>query len=320
MKLKPAAAIIVIGLITLSTLAQESSPPTISSGPPDKIKLSYAVGMRMGLELLHASTNVDVNIAVHAIQDVLEGKPTMIQESEMAPIFNRTRAGKMGEQDKAKFSYAVGMRMALLFKRTGTDMDPKAIDQAIQDMLQGRPKMKESEIAPLFQQAENYETAKTLLSNETAGKAFLAKNAGKPGIHVLRDGLQYQIIKQGTGSFAKPSDLIFIKFHGTFINGVEFDHHPHFLTRTHSAIKGWNDVLPKMRVGSEWRIFVPPNLAFGHEGDSFNGVGPDATVIYDLQLVSIAPPGGTYEVNSGLGHGLDVGVTAPEPPPAKSAK
>jgi hypothetical protein len=67
-----------------------------------------------------------------------------------------------------------------------------------------------------------------------------------------------------------------------------------------------------MRVGSEWRIYSPSDLAYGHRGEAFHGVGPDATVIYDIKLLSIAPAGGNYETSSGMGHGLDVGATANE--------
>lgn len=319
MKLK--LLLVAIGLISFSTLASESSSPTDPSAPPDKAKLSYAVGMRMGTQLILISTNLDMEVAAHAIQDVLDGKPTMIQESDIAPVLNQGRAGKIvTDQDKTKFSYAGGMRMALLFKRTGADVDVKVIEQAIQDVLQGQPKMKQSEIAPLFAQAEAYEKTKDLQDNKNTGESFLAKNAKKPGIQVLPDGLQYQVIKEGDGPLATPDDLIFVKFRGTFINGVSFDQHPHFLTRTIGGIQGWKDVLPKMKVGSEWKIFVPPSLAFGHDGESYHGVGPDVTVIYDIQLQSIAPPGGNYQISSGLGHGLDMGATTPEPGSDKSDK
>lgn len=321
MKHRFSAAVVLTICLVASACAGGTSSAVL---PPDEAKLSYAVGMRMGLQLLDAGTNVDDDVAIHAVQDVLEGKPTMIQKSEIATILNqalnRARTGKGVEQDKAKFSYAGGMRAALSFKQTGVDVDPKVVVQAMRDTVAGKPKMKQSEIAPLFIRAAKYQRAKSQLNNESSGAVFLAKNAKQPGIHVLPDGLQYKIIKQGTGPFAKPSDLIYIKYRGTFINGVVFDQHPHYLTRTHNALKGWSDVLPKMRVGSEWKIYLPPDLAFGHEGDSYHGVGPDKTVIYDLKLLSIAPPGGNYEISSGLGHGLDVGVTTPEPNSDKSDK
>jgi FKBP-type peptidyl-prolyl cis-trans isomerase FklB len=307
MKPKILVTFIVAGLLATSALATESSTSALPPAP-DKGKLSYAVGLRLGLQMLHAGTNVDVNIAMHAVDDVLEGKPPMMTEVAAAAMLNHARTGEETEKDKDKFSYAGGMRAALLFKHTGMAVDPATVIQAMQDVAQGDPKMKQSEIGPLFMQAARYQAAQKKQANEVDGTAFLAQNAKKPGIKILPDGLQYEIIQPGTGPLAKPDDLIYVNYRGTFINGVEFDHHPHFLTRITGGIQGWKDVLPKMPVGSKWRIYVPSELAFGPHGESFHGVSPDSTVVYDLELISIAPTGGNYEISSGLGHGLDIGV------------
>jgi FKBP-type peptidyl-prolyl cis-trans isomerase len=311
MKLKLLSAISVAALAAVSVTATDSLTSTTDTAP-DKAKLSYAVGMRMGLQLMEAGTNVDESVAIQAVADVLGRKPTMMQESQVLDVLNDARANKGVPKDPIKFSYAGGMRAAFIIEHSGADVDPIVVVQAMQDVVQGKPKMKQSEIAPLFIQAARYAAVKKDVTNQADGAVFLAKNAKNPGVTVLPDGLQYQVVQDGTGPFAKPDDLIYINYRGTFINGVAFDHHPHFLTRIHNGLKGWNDVLPKMRVGSEWRIYVPSDLAFGHHGESFHGVGPDATVIYDITLVSIAPPGGNYEISSGVGHGLDVGASAPD--------
>jgi FKBP-type peptidyl-prolyl cis-trans isomerase FklB len=316
MKLKLLSAISVAGLMAVSVMATDSLTSTTTAAP-DKTKLSYAVGMRMGLQLMEAGTNVDESVAIQAVADVLEHKPTMMPESQVLEVLNDARANKGVPKDPIKFSYAGGMRAAYIIEHSGVDVDPAVVVQAMQDVAQGQPKMKQSEIAPLFIQAARYSAVEKEVTNKAEGSAFLVKNAKNPGIKVLSDGLQYQVIQDGTGPYAKPDDLIYIKFRGTFINGVEFDQHPHFLTRIHNGIKGWNDVLPKMRVGSQWRIYVPSDLAFGHQGESFHGVGPDATVIYDLKLLSIAPPGGNYEISSGVGHGLDVGASGPDSNPTQ---
>ena len=315
MKLKLLSAISVAGLVSTSVMATDSLTATTAAAP-DKEKLSYAVGMRMGMQLMEGGTNVDENVAIRAVADVLEHKPTMLQESEVLAILNQARANKGAPKDMIKFSYAGGMRAAKMIEHTGADLDPAVVVQAMQDVAQGNPKMKQSDIRPLFIAEAKYQAAEKLVSNEAEGSAFLAKNAKNPGIKVLPDGLQYQVIENGTGPFAKPDDLIYIKYRGTFINGVEFDQHPHFLTRIHNGLKCWNDVLPQMRVGSEWRIYAPSDLAFGHRGEAFHGVGPDSAVIYDIKLVSIAPPGGNYEISSGMGHGLDVGAS-PDSNPAQ---
>ncbi|HUA65961.1 MAG TPA: FKBP-type peptidyl-prolyl cis-trans isomerase N-terminal domain-containing protein [Alphaproteobacteria bacterium] len=316
MKLKLLSAVSVASLAAVSVMATDSLTTTTATAP-DKAKLSYAVGMRMGLQLMEAGTNVDESVAIQAVTDVLEHKPTMMQESQVLDVLNDARANKGAPKDPIKFSYAGGMRAAYLIERSGVDVDPATVVQAMQDVAQGKPKMKQSEIAPLFIQAAKYSAVEKQVTNKAEGAAFLAKNVKNPGIKVMPDGLQYEVVQDGAGPFAKPDDLIYIQFRGTFINGVEFDQHPHFLTRTQNGLKAWSDVLPKMRVGSEWRIYAPPDLAFGHRGESFHGVGPDTTVIYDIKLLSIAPPGGNYETSSGVGHGLDIGASAPD---SKSAQ
>jgi FKBP-type peptidyl-prolyl cis-trans isomerase len=308
MKIKLPVVIVMAGLAACSAMATQTAMPSTPAAP-DKAKLSYAVGLRMGMQLMSSGTNVDENVAMHAIEDVLAGRPTMMPETEVALILNHARSGMESEPDKQKFSYAGGMREALLFKHSGAAVDPAVVVQAMEDLMQGQPKMKRSEIGPIFIAEAKYQAAAKKRNDENEGPAFLAKNAKNPGIKVLPDGLQYQIIQPGTGPLAKPSDLIFLQYRGTFVNGVVFDQHPHFLTRVTGGVKGWQDVLPQMPVGSEWRIFVPSNLAFGARGESFHGVGPDATVIYDLKMLAIAPPGGNYEVSSGMGHGLDIGTT-----------
>jgi FKBP-type peptidyl-prolyl cis-trans isomerase len=311
MKTKLLCAISVAGVAAVSVMATDSLTSTTETSP-DKANLSYAMGMRMGMQLMEAGTNVDENVAIQAVADVLEHKPTMMQESQVLQILNDARANKGAPKDPVKFSYAGGMRAASMIEHSGIEVDPAVVVQAMEDVAQGKPKMKQSEIAPLFIQAVKYAAVEKQQSNKADGAAFLTKNAKNPGIKVLPDGLQYQVLQDGTGPYAKPDDLIYVKFRGTFINGVEFDQHPHFLTRTHNGLKAWSDVLPKMRVGSEWRIYASPDLAFGHRGESYHGVAPDSTVIYDIKLVSIAPPGGNYEISSGVGHGLDVGASAPD--------
>lgn len=313
-------AAIVMGILISPAMADDFPSTSKAPEPPDKGKLSYAVGSRMGTQLIHASTNVDFQIAAQAVLDVLEGNPTMIQEAEIGPLLNEGRSSVIAEQpmikNREKISYAGGMRIGLHLKRTGMELDPKVVGQGISDVLAGKGKMEEADTVALFMQAEAYTLAKKTSGNKSAGAAFLAKNAKEPGVKVLPDGLQYKVLRPGSDEMPGTNDLIFVKFRGTFVDGTEFDRHDHFLTQTQGGIQGWQDALSRMRVGEKWRIFVPPALAFGEEGQSIHGVGPDATLIYDLELVSIAPPG-NYQVSSGVGHGLDVGATTPAPESAK---
>jgi FKBP-type peptidyl-prolyl cis-trans isomerase len=148
--------------------------------------------------------------------------------------------------------------------------------------------------------------------NEIEGKAFLDKNAKAPGIVVLPSGLQYRVMDAGTGEVPTTNNLVFIKYQGRFIDGSEFDHHNRFLTWTTGGIKGWQEALQKMHVGAKWRIFVPPTLGFGDEGEDYHHIGPRTTLIYDLELLSIAPPNPEL-ATGGLGHALEENPSTAEP-------
>jgi FKBP-type peptidyl-prolyl cis-trans isomerase len=150
--------------------------------------------------------------------------------------------------------------------------------------------------------------------NKTEGEAFLAKNAKAPGVTVLPGGLQYRVLKEGAGAIPGTNDLVFIKYRGRRVDGTEFDHHNRFLTRLDGGIKGWQEILKRMKVGSKYEIFLPPDFAFGSEGEPAHHVDPDSTIIYEIELTSIAPLNPEFNTR-GLGHALD-----PDPQPAPAAK
>jgi FKBP-type peptidyl-prolyl cis-trans isomerase len=165
------------------------------------------------------------------------------------------------------------------------------------------------ELAPSAKSSEspdkaNVGSAKQSGNNKAEGEAFLAQNAKQQGITTLPNGLQYRIIQAGAGGTPATNDLVFVKYRGHLIDGTEFSHHNRFLTRVNEGIKGWQEALRRMKVGSKWQIFVPPALAFGDEGEPVHHIGPDSTLIYELELTSIAPPNPELGTG-GLGHGLD---------------
>jgi FKBP-type peptidyl-prolyl cis-trans isomerase len=146
--------------------------------------------------------------------------------------------------------------------------------------------------------------AKAAINAKTEGEAFLATNATAEGVTVLPDGLQYRIIRTGSGLIPTTNDLIFIKYCGRLIAGGEFDHQNHFLTRSNGGIKGLQEALQRMKVGSRWQIFVPSELAFADEGDPYHHIPPDSALSYDLELLSIARPDDPQVGTGSLGHGL----------------
>jgi FKBP-type peptidyl-prolyl cis-trans isomerase len=128
------------------------------------------------------------------------------------------------------------------------------------------------------------------------GEKFLADNKAKDGVVALPSGLQYKVLKQGTGEKPTAEDTVVCNYKGTLINGTEFDasekHGGPATFPVKGVIAGWTEALQLMPVGSKWQLFVPSKLAYGEQGPP--DIGPNATLIFEVELVSIqkaAAPG-----------------------------
>ncbi len=124
------------------------------------------------------------------------------------------------------------------------------------------------------------------------GEAFLAANKSKDGVVTLPSGLQYKILTQGTGPKPTPSDSVVCNYRGTLINGTEFDSsykrgEPATFPVT-GVIKGWTEALQLMPVGSKWQLFVPSDMAYGERSPAPQ-IGPNSTLIFEVELLSIQP-------------------------------
>jgi FKBP-type peptidyl-prolyl cis-trans isomerase len=294
-----------------SMLAEDAKIDAKPSAPPDKAKVSYALGMSIGA--MHKRSDevrahTDILIFTQALQDTLDGKPTQLKETELKPILERVGSEGLAAQsdaDKKKISYAGGMRMALQIKSKYNEADGASVVQGFMDVVYDKPtKFQESEVKPLLEHAIAWGKLKQSEKNKAEGESFLAKNAKEPGIKALPDGLQYQVLNEGAGAIPSTNDMIYIKLRGQFVDGRQFIKHNHYLIRCGGGCQAWQDALPRMKIGSKWKIFVPPNLAFGEPGEPAWGVGPDATLVFDLETVSIAPPNSEFG-RGRLGHAFE---------------
>jgi len=199
--------------------------------------------------------------------------------------------------DKGKLSYAVGWDIGEDIQRRGAEFDVETLIAAIRDSAAGQePQVPAEEMVALLtelqqkvrqEQAEAF--AKLAEENQAAADDFLEKNKGKNGIVVLPSGVQYRIIEEGEGSRPGLEDTVKVHYRGSKINGHEFDSSfargvPEEFP-VNSVLRGWQEVLPLMKTGATWQIFVPPELAFGARGNP--PVGPNEALMYDLKLVEI---------------------------------
>ncbi len=203
------------------------------------------------------------------------------------------------ETEKGKLSYAVGWDIGADIKRRSTEFDVESLISAIRDVVaENEPKVSADEMRTLLTElqekvrAEQVEQFRALSEkNQAESEAFLEANKSKTGIVVLPSGVQYRIIEEGEGARPGLESKVSVHYRGSKMDGREFDSSfargtPEEFT-VNAVLQGWQEVLPLMKAGSTWQIFVPPELAFGARGNP--PVGPNEALMFDLKLVEILP-------------------------------
>jgi len=200
---------------------------------------------------------------------------------------------------KQKASYAIGMNWGNGLHRQGIDVDNDALFQGMKDALAGgKTLLTEDEarsalmaLQSEMQAKQQAKAAQEGEANKKEGDAFLAANKSKEGVVTLPSGLQYKILTPGTGPKPTASDSVVCNYKGTLINGTEFDSsykrgEPATFPVT-GVIKGWTEALQLMPVGSKWQLVIPSDLAYGPRGTPGGPIGPNATLIFEVELMSI---------------------------------
>jgi FKBP-type peptidyl-prolyl cis-trans isomerase len=199
---------------------------------------------------------------------------------------------------KDKVSYAIGMNFGTGLRQQPIDVDPSVVAQGLRDaMAGGKLALTGDEahavLTELQGELKTKQEAKMAQfgdTNKKEGAVFLEANKAKEGVVALPSGLQYKIVKQGTGPKPTASDTVVCNYRGMLIDGKEFDSS---YKRGQPAsfpvggvIRGWTEALQLMPVGSKWELFVPSELAYGDRGAGPD-IGPGATLIFEVELLSI---------------------------------
>jgi FKBP-type peptidyl-prolyl cis-trans isomerase FklB len=197
-----------------------------------------------------------------------------------------------------RISYSIGVNIGSSIKQQtqqqGLALKPDLVAAGVKDALAGgKQLLTEQEVRDTLMGLQREMVAKQAElgeKNKTQGDAFLAENKKKPGVQTLPSGLQYLVLKPGTGPKPKATDTVKANYKGTLINGTEFDNsdkrgEPATFGLT-NVIPGWTEAVQLMPAGSKWRLFIPAELAYGERGAG-NLIGPNSTLVFDVELLGV---------------------------------
>ena len=207
---------------------------------------------------------------------------------------NSFAADGLLDTDKKKMSYAIGVQIGQDFKRGGLDIDIKAFSTAISDMTSGKePQLNQQQMRTAMEQLRQQQINRQMEfanKNKAKSEAFLAENKKKPGIITLPSGVQYKVLKSGSGKTPTKADSVVVHYRGTLIDGTEFDSSyrrgkPLTFPVT-GVIKGWTELLLKMKEGDKWQAYIPSDSAYGPRGNG-QVIGPNSALIFDIELLEV---------------------------------
>lgn len=205
------------------------------------------------------------------------------------------------KDQKDKASYSIGYDIGTTFKKQNVELNTDALFAGMKEALAGKEaamsKEERDKVLETFQkelmEKQVAASKEAAAKNLAEGEKFLAENKKKDGVKTTASGLQYKVVKEGNGPTPKDTDTVVTNYRGTLIDGTEFDssykrNEPASFP-VNRVIKGWTEALQLMKVGSKYQLFIPASLAYGERGAG-RDIGPNATLIFDVELLSIKPP------------------------------
>jgi len=290
----------VAGILLLAT--QVNSEETLVLKTENE-KVSYAVGVDTARSLKESKIQADIDALIAGMRDVFSGQKLLISEAELPAVIRayqeELNQGK-GKKMSTQVSYAVGVDMAKKFRPLDIEFNVDVLARGLRDFASGKKLLIDGNELRLTINAVQLELkqkrnqartmpAKVRENGGKEGRDFLARNKTKEGIITLPSGLQYRIIKAGDGRKPTEADTVEVNYRGTLVNGTEFDGSKPGQPEAFEVIKvipGWREALRLMPVGSKWQLFIPPELGYGLRGKD-GKVGPNATLIFEIELLSI---------------------------------
>ncbi len=276
----------------------------------DRDKASYMVGHDIARSITPAAPDIDLAAFERALSNAFQGQPPLITEAEAQSTGEAlmvrigSRAGQapadapVPDVDKQKAAYLVGADVGRSLKTLKDQIDLPMLLQGVRATLSGGKLLLDetqmNAVRDTFSQKVQSETAAQseaeAKTNRAAGEAFLAQNKQVKGVITTPSGLQYMVLRQGSGERPRATDRVRVNYEGKLLDGTVFDSS---YERRETAefglnqvIAGWTEGLSLMPVGGKYRFWIPGDLAYGTKGTG-GPIGPSATLVFDVELQGI---------------------------------
>ena len=196
---------------------------------------------------------------------------------------------------KDSLSYAIGMNIGESLKQQGIsdEVTSELIKKGIEDVLKNKTtKLTPEQAGMTLQQKLQEAQMRKINADKEKALQYLQENSKKPGIKSLPNGLQYQVLREGTGPKPAEVDTVVVHYVGALTNGTEFDNSEKrgqpATFPLKGVIKGWTEILQHMPKGSKWKVWIPSDLGYGDRGAGAQ-IPPGATLVFDIDLIDIKP-------------------------------
>ena len=297
---------LLLGLMATTAAAQDGSPLT-----GDRARASYMVGHDIARSLTAAAPDIDMTSFERAVENSLAGGKPLIDESKVQPtgralmmrIASRSGRAPAGaeipEVDPKAVGYLIGSDVGRSLEPMKTELDLPSVFRGVRETFAGgKLQMSEAELEATrtaFGQKMRAEFESRMKAsgdaNKAEGAAFLAANKTKKGVFSTPSGLQYMVLRQGSGARPLPGSRVRVNYEGRLLDGTVFDSSYERGEPTefglNQVIAGWREGLTLMPVGAKYRFWIPGDLAYGAKGGGGGEIGPDATLEFDVELQAI---------------------------------
>ncbi|HEY4581312.1 MAG TPA: FKBP-type peptidyl-prolyl cis-trans isomerase, partial [Lysobacter sp.] len=291
--------------------ASAAASITAQSLATPRQKASYVVGYELSQMLAPIAPDFDIASFREGVQHVIDGKPPMLTR-ERAGELNQALMKRIASRRDPKAApnppdvarqdvgRLVAMDLGPSLAGIKDEVDLPLVFRALDELLRGAaPVLDEAtrtavhnEFTAGVKQKMDARRATQSAANREAGEKFLVANKAKKGVFTTGSGLQYMVLRQGSGARPKPTDRVRVNYHGALLDGTVFDSSydrgqpAEFMLN--QVIPGWTEGVSMMPVGARYRFWIPSALAYGAKGAGAQ-IGPDSTLVFDVELLAIAP-------------------------------